>query len=286
MRQPWRRTARAQLPEMKRTKKAKRANKRTAPLEVERGGRSVRAKRPGRFLPLTIGITGGIALATAAFWFFKRQAEEVVEGHADRYDSALLELANQGKGPRMDLAMRAATAIGSHPGTGIAAGLVAIMMIRRKRPHDAWTVVISTGGAMLLGTALKAIFQRQRPQELHRLIKLPKSHSFPSGHSLMSAATYPIVVHHLVERLPARAQAIAMAGTAVLILSVGYSRVYFAVHFPSDVLAGFAAGLGWLGLTSLSHSLMERDIAARERRRLRAVTLELEAEHDGEPHGV
>jgi undecaprenyl-diphosphatase len=272
---------------MRRSAKTKRAA-RAKPVEVEIGGRSVRARktRPATFLPVAIGVSGGIALATAAFWFFKHQAEEVVEGHADHYDSALLELASRAKGPRMDLVMRTATALGSHPGTGIAAGIVAIMMIRRKRPHDAWTVLISTGGAMLLGTTLKAIFQRQRPQELHRLIRLPKSHSFPSGHSLMSAATYPIVVHHLVERLPARAQALAMAGTAVLVLSVGYSRVYFAVHFPSDVLAGFAAGLGWLGLTSLSHSLMERDMAARERKRLRAVRLEVEAEDGEGPHGV
>jgi undecaprenyl-diphosphatase len=270
---------------MKRSSKAKRTKK-GAPPEIELGGRSVRVKKPGGFLPLTIGITGGVALATAAFWFFKHQAEQVVEGHADRYDSALLELANRAKGPRMDLAMRAATALGSHPGTGIAAGIVAIMMIRRKRPHDASTVLISTGGAMLLGTTLKAIFQRQRPQELHRLIKLPKSHSFPSGHSLMSAATYPIVVHHLVERLPPPFQRAALAATAVVILSVGYSRVYFAVHFPSDVLAGFAAGLGWLGLTSLSHSVMERDLSVRERRRLRAVTRELDAEGDEEPHAV
>ena len=254
--------------------------------EVEIGGRSVRAKKQTTFLPLAIGVSGGIALATAAFWFFKQQAEQVVAGDADRFDSALLELANQAKGPRMDVAMRAATSLGSHAATGAAASLVAILMIRRRSPHDAWTVLISTGGAMVLSTTLKAIFQRQRPQELNRLIKLPKSHSFPSGHSLMSAATYPIVAHHLVERLPARLQGVALAATAIVILSVGYSRVYFAVHFPSDVLAGFAAGLGWLGLTSLSHSVMERDINSRERRRLRAVSRALDAEDGEAPHGV
>ena len=41
------------------------------------------------------------------------------------------------------------------------------------------------------------------------------------------------------------------------ILSVGFSRIYFGVHFPSDVLGGFAAGFGWLGLTSLSHTLVD-----------------------------
>jgi undecaprenyl-diphosphatase len=43
----------------------------------------------------------------------------------------------------------------------------------------------------------------------------------------------------------------------MIIVSVGFSRVYFGVHFPSDVLGGFAAGFGWLGLTSLSHTAVE-----------------------------
>ena len=248
--------------------------------------RNRRSRPRSTFLPLAIGITGGVALATAAFWFFKEQAENVVEGKTDRYDTALVELATSAHNPRMDVAMRTATALGSHTAITAAAGLTALLMARSRRPHDAWTVMISTGGAMVLNTTLKAIFQRQRPQELNRLIKLPKSHSFPSGHSLMSAATYPIVAHHLVERLPARLQGVALAATAVVILSVGYSRVYFAVHFPSDVLAGFAAGLGWLGLTSLSHSVMERDINSRERRRLRAVSRAIDAEDGEAPHAV
>jgi undecaprenyl-diphosphatase len=43
----------------------------------------------------------------------------------------------------------------------------------------------------------------------------------------------------------------------MIVVSVGFSRVYFGVHFPSDVLGGFAAGFGWLGLTSLSHTAIE-----------------------------
>ena len=54
------------------------------------------------------------------------------------------------------------------------------------------------------------------------------------------------------------AQAVAHTVTAFTILGVGFSRVYFGVHFPSDVLGGFAAGFGWLGLTSLSHTVVER----------------------------
>ncbi|HVR43611.1 MAG TPA: phosphatase PAP2 family protein [Thermoanaerobaculia bacterium] len=259
-------------------KRRMRRRRRTAPLR-RAGGPA--AERPARsepskptFLPLAIGISGGVVLATVAFWFFKQQAEDVVQEKTDRYDGALLELASSARSRRMDQIMRAATSLGSHTAISTAAGLTALAMTRRHRSHDAWTVLISTGGAMVLNTTLKAIFQRQRPRELNRLIKLPKSHSFPSGHSLLCAATYPIVTHHLVESMPPRVQVLAMSFTGLVVLAVGYSRVYFAVHFPSDVLAGFAAGLGWLGLTSLSHTVMDRDLTARERRRLRSSAAE------------
>lgn len=207
-----------------------------------------------------------MVLATLAFWFFKKQADHVVEGNADRYDDAVMEAVHRIDDPAVTRTMHAVTQLGSHVAIGTAAGLTALVMLRRGRKHDAWTVAVSTGGAMVINTVLKNIFQRQRPQELARRIKLPRSHSFPSGHSLLSAATYPIVVHHLVERKSLATQAFAHALTGAMVASVGFSRVYFGVHFPSDVLGGFAAGLGWLGLTSLSHTAVEatdRDDEAR-----------------------
>lgn len=221
-----------------------------------RGGK--RAKTPS-FLPLAIGAGGGIALATAAFWFFERQASFVLRGKADPTDAKILDIVHASESRAMGRVMRAATHLGEHYCIGSAAGLTAMTLVRRGRQDEAWTVVLSTGGAMIINTALKAIFQRQRPQNLARRIRLPNSHSFPSGHSLLSAATYPIVAHHLAgeSSLPVRLAAHSAATLAILV--VGYSRVYFGVHFPSDVLGGFTAGLGWLGMTSLSHTLFGRD---------------------------
>lgn len=216
-------------------------------------------KRRHRFLPLAIGTTGGVAMAAAAFWFFKKQAEHVVEGRADRYDMVVMEAVHTIDNPAMHRVMENITQLGSHFAIASAAGLTALAMLRNGRKDDAWTVVVSTGGAMAVNTILKNIFQRQRPQELARRIKLPKSHSFPSGHSLLSAATYPIVAHHLVQNRSLATQAVAHTAAALMILSVGFSRVYFGVHFPSDVLGGFAAGFGWLGLTSLSHTVVEKN---------------------------
>lgn len=222
-----------------------------------------RPKRRQRFLPLAIGTTGGVALATLAFWFFKDQAERVVEGTADQFDTAIIKAIHTIDNKSMHRTMHLVTQLGTHAAIGTAAGLTALAMLRTGRKDEAWTVVVSTGGAMAINTLLKNVFQRQRPQELARRIKLPRSHSFPSGHSLLSAATYPIVAHHLVEQesLPVQAVAHTLAGLAIL--SVGFSRVYFGVHFPSDVLGGFAAGLGWLGLTSLSHTIVDHAENAR-----------------------
>ncbi len=196
-------------------------------------------------------------LATLAFWFFKKQADQVAEGAADRYDDAIMAAVHRNDDPRVHDVMHAITQLGSHVAIGTAAGLTALALLRRGRRRDAWTVVASTGGAMAINTIMKNVFQRQRPQELARRIKLPKSHSFPSGHSLLSAATYPIVVHHLVQNRSLPVQAAAHTLTGIAVAGVGFSRVYFGVHFPSDVLGGFAAGFGWLGLTSLSHTTIE-----------------------------
>ena len=217
-----------------------------------------KTKRRHRFLPLAIGTSGGVLLASAAFWFFKKQAEHVVEGRADRYDEMIMEAVHTIDNAPMHRTMEAVTQLGSHFAISTAAGLTALAMLRNGKREDAWTVVVSTGGAMAINTILKNIFQRQRPQELARRIKLPKSHSFPSGHSLLSAATYPIVAHHFVQHRSVATQAKVHTAATLTILGVGFSRVYFGVHFPSDVLGGFAAGFGWLGLTSLSHTVMER----------------------------
>lgn len=214
-------------------------------------------KRRQHFLPLAIGRSGGVVLAGLAFWFFKQQADHVVEGRAQKVDDAIMASVHKVDNPALNHYMHAVTQLGTHAGIGTVAGLTALLMLKRGRKHDAWTLAISTGGAMAINTILKNIFRRQRPQELARRIRLPRSHSFPSGHSLLSAATFPIVAHHLVERHSMPVQAVVHTLAGVLVLSVGFSRVYFGVHFPSDVLGGFAGGLGWLGLTSLSHTAAE-----------------------------
>lgn len=198
-----------------------------------------------------------MALAAVALWFFKKQADHVVAGRADRLDEEVIDAVHRIDNAPMHTVMHAVTQLGTHTAIGTAAGITAIALLRRGNRSDAVTVVLSTAGAMAINTLLKNIFQRQRPVERARRIALPNSHSFPSGHALLSAATYPIVAHHFVQNSSIETQALAHTLAGMTILGVGFSRVYFGVHFPSDVLGGFAAGFGWLGLTSLSHTMTE-----------------------------
>lgn len=216
-----------------------------------------RNRRRNRFLPQAIGLTGGVALAAVAFWFFEKQADHVVAGRADDLDEKIMELVHRVDTPLISKTMRNVTRLGEHASIGAIAVIIALRMRNRGRKHDAWTVLLNAGGGMALSTGLKAIFQRERPQELARHIRLPRTHSFPSGHALLSAATFPIAVQHLVQRRPTWVQLAAHSASTVLILSIGLSRVYLGVHFPSDVLGGYAAGLGWLGLTSLTHTMVD-----------------------------
>ncbi|HEX6922907.1 MAG TPA: phosphatase PAP2 family protein, partial [Bacillales bacterium] len=89
------------------------------------------------------------------------------------------------------------------------------------------------------------IFQRQRP-EIHRLIEVT-GYSFPSGHAMGSFVFYGMLGYFFILFLKSEylkaGSTLLMAG---LIFMIGFSRVYLGVHYPSDVLAGFAAGGAWL----------------------------------------
>src|ERR1700719_3195827 len=113
---------------------------------VRDSAKKKRVKRRQRFLPLAIGTTGGVLLASAAFWFFKKQAEHVVEGRADRYDEVIMEAVHRIDDPKMHTLMEAFTSLGSHWSIGTAAGVTTIALLRRGRQNEALTVVISVGG--------------------------------------------------------------------------------------------------------------------------------------------
>jgi undecaprenyl-diphosphatase len=136
-------------------------------------------------------------------------------------------------------------------------GVSAYLWIRRLR---VWvlTLTLAVFGGMALNFLLKHLFLRQRPLFDNPLLTLT-TYSFPSGHTLMATVFYGTLctlVLTLRRRWLWRALAICVAG--VLILLVGFSRIYLGAHYLSDVLAAIAEGLAWLAFSFISVAEVRR----------------------------
>lgn len=141
--------------------------------------------------------------------------------------------------------VRDVTALGSAVFlTMLTAGVVIFLLVAGKW-QLALFVTAAVGGGQILSTLLKLGVDRPRPELVSHLM-VETSMSFPSGHAMMSAVTYLTLGSLLARIVPQRRLKIYFMTVAVLLtLMVGISRIYLGVHWPSDVLAGWLAGLAW-----------------------------------------
>lgn len=111
----------------------------------------------------------------------------------------------------------------------------------------AWLIVLA--GSALWIVAPKNVFDRARPVYNGKFTKPEATFSFPSGHAVGSAVGYGMLTYCLALRWQTqRRRVVLVVGLGLLVLLIGFSRVYLCVHYLSDVLAGFALGLAWLAL--------------------------------------
>jgi undecaprenyl-diphosphatase len=123
---------------------------------------------------------------------------------------------------------------------------------------SALLLVIAVGGGMLLTNVLKGLFNRDRPTVVPHLAD-SLLQSYPSGHSMMASVLYLTVAVILARAVQRRRVKIYCVGVALLLsLVVGASRVYLGVHYPTDVIAGWAGGTAWALLCWLVAYWLER----------------------------
>ena len=127
-------------------------------------------------------------------------------------------------------------------------------------------VAVASVGAILLSTALKQGFDRPRPDLVPHGAMVYTS-SFPSGHSTMAAAVYLTLGLVASRFVPRRRLKVLLIGVAMLVTAaVGVSRVYLGVHWPSDVLGGWAVGTSWAVVCWVApiwlqdHGVIEQDL--------------------------
>jgi membrane-associated phospholipid phosphatase len=143
-------------------------------------------------------------------------------------------------------ALAAITTLGSTPALALVAAAASTYLLGRGRRLDAALPVAAMVGAQLLTWGLKAIFERPRPS-FNDPVATATWFSFPSGHALSSIALYGAIAYLASRSLrSANARFAVLGGTALLVAAIGFSRLYLGVHYLTDVLAGYSAGLAWL----------------------------------------
>jgi undecaprenyl-diphosphatase len=193
-----------------------------------------------------------VLLVVASLTAFLKLADAVREGETQSFDERILlalrspDDLSRPVGPWWTLNVgRDLTALGGFTDLSLLTAVtVGFLFMARKRSAAVFLLVAIVGGT-LLSMLLKDVFERPRPVVVPHLME-ERSSSFPSGHSMMSAVVY-LTLGALLDRFVEgrRLKLYCLVVAMLLTMLVGCSRVFLGVHYPTDVLGGWTAGLTW-----------------------------------------
>lgn len=211
-----------------------------------------RLKRPDKTIAFSI------LMIAAALYGFVLIAESVIDGDVHAFDAhvllALRDAADPSDpwGPKwFEEMVRDYSALGGTAVLGAFTLGTAGFLILTRRTRLAVLIVTSILCGLAMSHLLKWGFDRPRPDLVPHL-SIVHTASFPSGHSMMSAIVYLSLAAMLarVQRLW-RVRAYLLAAAALTTFTVGLSRIYLGVHWPSDVFAGWTIGVAWAAMSWL-----------------------------------
>ena len=206
------------------------------------------AESPSQRSSLAAVLRGNLGLLALLFaglllplWLFAELADEVHELESMVFDDALLLRLQAWASPGWDRFFLWFSLAGYRYGVIPVDIVLSLVLLACRRWREAAFAIVAFAGSALLNVATKHYFQRERPS-LWESIVPETTFSFPSGHAMGSmtlAAVLVLLAWHTRWRWPVLVLAVAFTGL------VGVSRLYLGVHYPSDVLGGWAAGLAW-----------------------------------------
>lgn len=190
------------------------------------------------------GWTGGAGTFVLALLLVLCIALAQRQGSLDALNLGAMQAAGRARdmagGAWITLGMQGASLVGSTSGRLLILVVSAALLLWRRGVRTALWLAMTVLAGMLLNVALKQVFAAPRPDLLPHL-DIVHTYSFPSGH----AAGNMILFGALAMVVAGRS---AYGAAALIIVVIGCSRVWLGVHWPSDVLAGWIEGLGWLAL--------------------------------------
>lgn len=195
-------------------------------------------------LHLTLGLVACLALAGCFLWLAFQVRGPQPPGVDQRIYERLRE--NRENSPVLRAVFLHVTDMGtfSYVTAVVLLGAAVLAWQRRFRFAVVWVLVIAT--APLVNSGVKHLFQRSRPAGIDPLAP-EESYSFPSGHSMESMIAYGMLAYLLLLTLPPRRwlRRAGVAALALLILTIGFSRMYLSAHWFTDVMGGFSLGAAW-----------------------------------------
>jgi undecaprenyl-diphosphatase len=190
-------------------------------------------------------LAAGLAFSAFVIWAFTELADVVVEGESRAFDRVVLLWIHTTFPSWLDGPMRIVTALGYYWFVVLLLVVVVPLFYQRGWRLSAILLLVSTAGSAVLTTVLKSVFERARP-ELFDSGYHASFYSFPSGHATVAVGFYGMLTLVLAYRLRGTARwAVGVSGVIVVLL-IGFSRLYLGVHYPTDVVAGYLAALLWL----------------------------------------
>jgi undecaprenyl-diphosphatase len=207
----------------------------------------------GFYAEVGVYLAIGFAVSFAALAGFLLLSRLVAGSAVERADVAILRWLREHEAPWLDVLALAGTALGSGIAAYLVLGVSAVLFWRARHHLSALLLLVTLVGARAMIGLLKEFYDRPRPglfgdevRALGMTFDYPESASFPSGHAITAVAVFGTLAYLVARLEPTRAQRRAtLIAALALIVVIGFARVYFAVHYPSDVVAGFFAGIVW-----------------------------------------
>lgn len=161
------------------------------------------------------------------------------------FDNAISSWVQGFRTPMLTQAMTDLTALGSISVIGAMFLVMASILMTYKDYRGIFYLMTVLAGAGVLPTTLKLIFKRPRPELTNQLVTVT-DYSFPSGHSFGATALYIGLAYYAAKYAQSWRQEIFFYLLGMLlIITVGTTRIYLGVHYPTDVLAGISGGIAW-----------------------------------------
>jgi membrane-associated phospholipid phosphatase len=190
--------------------------------------------------------TGVIITSVFVYFFLKILSEFLQQDVLVIADLRILNIIKAFRGPRLNREILFLTYLGKTEIILVGFLAVEIFLAYLKRWRYFITLAVSVIGGQIFVNGIKLLVERGRPPASLTLVSEP-SYSFPSGHAFVACSFYGLLAYFVYRTTKNRwARFFTMLLTILLIGGIGFTRIYLGVHWPTDVLASFAAGAAWL----------------------------------------